>query len=119
MNFIFIISLGACGVASRVGINKLCENHQLLNATLISNIIGCTLIGVIYYFYSKSPSSLLFALMVGFCGGLTTFSSFSLDYLKTFQSNIHFKDVLMLGMTPFLMILVSYIGFKVISLMLS
>ena len=50
--------------------------------TLIVNLIGCFLIGVIFAMSDKtrilSPDIRMF-LAVGFCGGFTTFSSFALD----------------------------------------
>jgi len=50
--------------------------------TLIVNIVGCFLIGVIFAMSDKtrilSPDIRMF-LAVGFCGGFTTFSSFALD----------------------------------------
>ena len=51
-------------------------------STFIINIVGCLLIGFIYGFSEKggflNPELRLF-LTVGFCGGFTTFSTFSND----------------------------------------
>lgn len=51
--------------------------------TLIVNIVGCFVIGSVY---ATGPSALVgdFA-MQGFCGALTTFSTFSLDSFRLFQ----------------------------------
>lgn len=50
--------------------------------TFIVNIVGCFLIGIIFAMTDKtklmSPDMRMF-LAVGFCGGFTTFSSFTLD----------------------------------------
>ena len=54
------------------------------------NIMGCLLIGILWgltsSFQHLSPAfSLLF--MVGFCGGFTTFSTFSKEGLALLQAN--------------------------------
>ena len=59
--------------------------------TISVNIIGSLLIGLLAAFADSerilmSPSSRQF-LMIGFCGGFTTFSAFSLQSLRLIQSN--------------------------------
>ena len=52
--------------------------------TLAVNILGCLLIGVFYQFADRwglSPESRLL-LTTGFCGGLTTFSTFSYESMS-------------------------------------
>lgn len=53
--------------------------------TLVINIVGCLAIGVIAGLLDKGamlPPSLRMALMVGFIGGFTTFSTFALDAFR-------------------------------------
>ena len=58
--------------------------------TFIANIAGCMLIGVLWgvmsRFQNLSPAFSLL-LMVGFCGGFTTFSTFSKEGLAMLQTN--------------------------------
>ena len=58
--------------------------------TFTVNVVGCLLIGILWgvtsRFQSVSPSISLF-LMVGFCGGFTTFSTFSKEILTMLQAN--------------------------------
>ncbi len=58
--------------------------------TFVVNIMGCLFIGILWgltsRFQNLSPAfSLLF--MVGFCGGFTTFSTFSKEGLALLQAN--------------------------------
>lgn len=54
-------------------------------ATFFINLIGCFLIGLIYGFIEKGnlvSYQTKMILMVGFCGGFTTFSAFSIENLN-------------------------------------
>lgn len=58
-------------------------------ATFTVNLIGCLLIGVLWGLFSRCANAsqqLVLFLSVGFCGGLTTFSTFSKESLQLIQS---------------------------------
>lgn len=75
-------------------VNRIAETHQWGNfpfGTLGVNILGCFLIGLIYGMsdsgtveFSPATKTLLTA---GFCGGLTTFSTFSHENYLLLQSH--------------------------------
>ena len=58
-------------------------------ATLLVNLVGCFLIGLLWGMFSKSAtegSNWALLLTVGLCGGFTTFSTFSKEALMMLQS---------------------------------
>ena len=74
------------GVASWVSVHW--PRHFYL-ATLAVNLIGCLLIGYLYAAFLVRPDispELRGGLIIGLLGALTTFSSFSLDGLRLFES---------------------------------
>ncbi|MGE8147025.1 fluoride efflux transporter CrcB [Pseudomonas frederiksbergensis] len=58
-------------------------------ATLAVNLVGCLIIGLLYGWFLMRPEvpiEIRAGLIVGFVGGLTTFSSFSLDTLRLLET---------------------------------
>ena len=88
---IYIFLGGGFGSVFRYLISKffIVDKNSFPWSTLIANFIGCFIIGSIlgwYVYNNKQYSDLFIFLSIGFCGGLTTFSTFSIEGL-TFLKN--------------------------------
>ena len=75
--------------------------------TLISNVIGCFILGLVLGYAIKnnhlnSPQTLLLA--TGFCGGLTTFSTFAYENISLIKSG----DISQLLFYTFLSLLLGF-----------
>lgn len=79
---LLVASGGAVGSVARFAVGKLIKYMDFAPhyATLICNILGSFIIGVLLaIFLLKSNDSLRLLLVVGFCGAFTTFSTFTAD----------------------------------------
>jgi CrcB protein len=90
--YLAVMAVGACGCAARMWLsNFLAEKYGFAFpiGTLVVNILGCFLIGV-FAGITRPDGGLLVhpvfrqAVMIGFLGGFTTFSSFGLQTLALF-----------------------------------
>lgn len=107
-SFILVFIGGGLGSGLRFIISKyLNANHIIPYGTFAVNILGSLLVGLLVGWAIKtnslnSPANLLLA--VGFCGGFTTFSSFSLENFSLIKSgdylafSIYFIGSLSLGL---------------------
>lgn len=115
MKVLMIIIFGSLGVLTRYGLDNALGsiNNHYPFTTLIANSIGCFFIGILSYFLMKQSHPILVpALMIGYCGGLTTFSSFSLQSLELIQSDQALKAFSYLILSPIFGIAFVIFGLK-------
>ena len=90
--FVAVALGGAAGSLLRFAASNWVTAHwpqHFYGATLAVNLVGCLLIGYLYGTFlvrPEVPLELRAGLIVGVLGGLTTFSSFSLDTLRLLES---------------------------------
>ena len=91
LNYLIVSAGAAIGGGLRFGISRLTYKFLPISfpyGTLLVNVLGSFLIGLIMFYLDPkeliSPRMRLF-LTIGFCGGFTTFSTFSYETLNLFR----------------------------------
>jgi len=120
MKQLLFIGLGGfIGSILRYLVSKLNLSVHFLSipvGTLTVNIVGSLVIGFIAGIAMKSeiisPDLRLF-LMVGICGGFTTFSSFSLENMMLMQNGQYFTALIYTLSSVFFSMLAVYMGYMI------
>ncbi|MBT8233276.1 MAG: fluoride efflux transporter CrcB [Saprospiraceae bacterium] len=89
MAAIYVFIGGGLGALSRFGISKIIDNYAFPYATLIANIISCIILGYLMgaVLQKSLDQKLQLLLMTGFCGGFSTFSTYSAESFRLLQNN--------------------------------
>jgi CrcB protein len=113
LNNILLVGLGG-GLGSIL--RYLCQRS--LNAgfpygTLLVNVLGCFIIGLFWGLFTRhlDESKRLF-LVTGFCGGFTTFSSFTYEGVQLILENRWFTFAIYTVISITVGLLATFLGFK-------
>lgn len=93
--------------------NKLIPTETFPVGTLLVNILGCFLIGLIYGLFEKQnwmTPEWRFFLATGFCGGFTTFSTFSHESFTLLNNGYYGQLALYIGLSIVLGIAFAFFG---------
>jgi fluoride exporter len=122
-DFLYVFIAGGFGSVLRYALSQLWifKNNNaadtIFTPTLLVNIVGSFLIGVIMAYALKVDSfntNYKLLLATGFCGGFTTFSALSNEtFLMLKQNNIS-EALLYILVTIILGILATFIGYKIV-----
>ena len=121
LNLILVFIGGGIGSVARCIVTTLVKNFTTINfpfGTLTVNVMGSLLMGIITALiagklsYDSEPVRLLLA--VGFLGGFTTFSSFSIETLTLIEKREIFYAVANTLTNITFGLLAAYLGFKLI-----
>ena len=118
MKHLLLVGLGGfIGSVARFLVSKLNLSWHFFSipmGTLTVNVLGSFIIGILVGISAKSDlisTDLRVFLMVGFCGGFTTFSSFSSENLMLMQNGQVFTLLIYTSLSILLGFLAVYLGY--------
>lgn len=126
MKIIFLIGTGGfLGSISRYLLHKLISEYfpgTFPVGTLVVNLLGCFLIGIIYGFAAKADilsHEMRMLLAVGFCGSFTTFSTFAYEKLYLLQGNALLQAIIYAALSMVLGVLLVFAGIWLVNFLFS
>lgn len=117
MKTVLLVFLGGgLGSLARYSIGKwigTLHTHYFPFGTLVANILACFMLGILVGVADQkqffSPATKLFW-TVGFCGGFSTFSTFSIETISLFQTGYTGASLLYIGLSLILCVAATLIG---------
>ncbi len=88
-DLLYIFIGGGVGSTARYIVSSYTQKMWNINSfpvgTFVVNVLGCFIIGFLIAYFTKVDNSLKYLLITGFCGGFTTFSTFSAENYSLWQ----------------------------------
>ncbi len=115
--YIVVAIGGAFGSVVRYFFKTVVESGKYHYETLLVNLIGCFIIGLLTGLSIDNVANDKWKLLLttGFCGGFTTFSAFSLDTINTLISGKIVNGIFYIVITLLGCLLCTYLGFKIVN----
>jgi CrcB protein len=114
MKIVLIGVFGLLGIYSRYFIDTIItfKNNSFPISTLIVNLLGCVLAGILFAFIqNKTENIFVTPLLIGYCGGLTTFSSYCLQGFQLMSQGETSKAFLYIVISPFIGLLLVFTSY--------
>ena len=110
---------GGLGSICRYSIAKWLDNYNgaFPMATFLANVVSCIILGLFIGYHLKSGLTANYKLLIitGFCGGFSTFSTFSFETLDLMQNGDYTNAFLNIALSLFVCLLCIFIGVKITS----
>ncbi len=116
MKFILLVGAGGfIGSIARYLLSDAVQSKLLTSfpfGTMTVNVLGCFVIGIIYALSETANLAPEYRILIatGFCGGFTTFSSFSFETLTLLQDNQYLYAMLYAGLSLVLGLMAAFLG---------
>ena len=119
--FLSVAAGGAIGASMRYGLSLLIGGTMawpLWAATLLANILGCAVMGGLAAYLMAHPQSEVWRpfMLIGLCGALTTFSSFTLDSFTLFDKGAYGTLVTYISLSVFSSLFVFFAAYYLVRL---
>lgn len=120
MNYLAIFIGGGVGSVLRYATTIFFKKYSFFNlplGTLVSNVLASFLLGIfISCFAAKHIDNkiLMNFLIIGICGGFSTFSSFTLENFRFIENNQFTTLFIYMALSIIVSLLFIYLGFKVV-----
>ena len=114
--FLLVAAGGSFGSVLRALVGFLMKSY-LPWPTLVVNLLGAFLIGLLVRFSENSTSEETFRAfwIIGICGGFTTFSTFGMDVMDFIESEKWTHGFIYLSLNVFGTLLAIFLGFRLYS----
>lgn len=117
LNFVYVFIGGGLGSICRYGIARGMVHYKLTFplATFAANVLACVVLGYLISLkagnHLNSAAQLLF--MTGFCGGFSTFSTFTAETHLLFQEGLYGQALLYVGASLLICLVSLYLGTRI------
>jgi len=119
LNFIYVFIGGGLGAMLRYFITKVtpATSSGFPLATFLTNMLACMLLGMLLGYLGEKSLSLRTQLLfiTGFCGGFSTFSTFSAETFRLFENGNSAVALVYIAVSVVVSLIGIYVGLKIVA----